>query len=298
MIDDSSTNEAPQVWSDDLSNQTSPLEPVATPSAEPVASPYVAAEAYAPTPPPSTGGYAAAGAGVGEYAADAGSPAAAPTNAASEQRSSSGLRRALLIGGATAAALLVLGLCVLAAIFAFGMFGSKPPATTTAGTISNTVPVASAGATTGTASSQAAVTTATPGLTSAESVAIVTNADVYAVRDPFEPLLKALPTATTSSSSTSSTSTSSGSKSTTSTSGGSSSSSSKEDSSTLTLVSISTKDGVRVANLTLGGTEYALSAGQQVGDTPWQVLSVESDYVVMLYGDEQITLTPGQGVSK
>lgn len=67
---------------------------------------------------------------------------------------------------------------------------------------------------------------------------------------------------------------------------------------TLYLQDVSTQDGEAVANLTLDGTEYALAEGDALGTTPWEVLSIEDDTVVMLYGDDRVTLTVGQGISK
>jgi hypothetical protein len=67
---------------------------------------------------------------------------------------------------------------------------------------------------------------------------------------------------------------------------------------TLFLSSVSTIDGVDVANLVWNGTTYSLSEGESIPDTPWQVLSISGGTVVMLYGDSRVTLTVGQGISK
>jgi hypothetical protein len=67
---------------------------------------------------------------------------------------------------------------------------------------------------------------------------------------------------------------------------------------TLTLVDIVTEDGVRKAVLTLNGTTYTLAEGERVGDTPWQVQTINSGSVRMLYGDNAVTLSIGQGISK
>ncbi len=222
-------------------------------------------------------------------------PAAEDTGA---QGKPSGLRRALVIGGATAAALLVLGLASLAAIFAFGLFGSStpPPATTTGPSAGSKVATGTSSAGKGSAGQSIVITSTAESGAEAVTVTVVTNADVFAVRDPFKPLLEPLPaeTASTSTSTTASTTTST----TSSTTSTGSASASTVGSDTLTLVSISTDNGVRVANVTLGSTPYSLTAGQKVDDSPWQVLSVEDDYVIMLYGDEQITLSVGQGLTK
>jgi hypothetical protein len=66
---------------------------------------------------------------------------------------------------------------------------------------------------------------------------------------------------------------------------------------TLVLTSISTESGERMATFIWNGTEYVVGEGDQVGDSPWEVLTINSDSVVMLYGDSQVTLTVGQGYS-
>lgn len=67
---------------------------------------------------------------------------------------------------------------------------------------------------------------------------------------------------------------------------------------TLFLMSVSTVDGEPVAELIWNGQQYSLKEGESIPDTPWQVLSISGDTVVMLYGDARVTLTAGQGISK
>ncbi len=67
---------------------------------------------------------------------------------------------------------------------------------------------------------------------------------------------------------------------------------------TLFLVSTSTADGVPVATFIWNGVTYTLEEGESIPNTPWQVLSISGDTVVMLYGDSRVTLTVGQGLSK
>jgi len=50
--------------------------------------------------------------------------------------------------------------------------------------------------------------------------------------------------------------------------------------------------------LLLNDQTYTLAAGEVISGTPWQVLSVSSTSVTMLYGDTQVTLTVGQGITK
>jgi hypothetical protein len=68
------------------------------------------------------------------------------------------------------------------------------------------------------------------------------------------------------------------------------------DEGTLTLVRIVEEDGVRKAVLTLGSTTYTVAAGEQLDSTPWQVVTVGSSSVTMLFGDSQMVLTVGQGI--
>jgi len=64
---------------------------------------------------------------------------------------------------------------------------------------------------------------------------------------------------------------------------------------TLVLTSIHTEDGEPIATFIWNGSEYQVREGEQVADSPWEVLTINSDSVVMLYGDSQVTLTVGQG---
>jgi hypothetical protein len=67
---------------------------------------------------------------------------------------------------------------------------------------------------------------------------------------------------------------------------------------TLVLKSIVTSDGKKVASLYWNGKVYNLHEGDQVDDSPWEVVTIYSDSVLMLYGDSRVTLTVGQGFSK
>lgn len=110
----------------------------------------------------------------------------------------------------------------------------------------------------------------------------------FVFRDIFEPTVK--PTVET-------TSTQSGSTTTTST-GETPDGGSSVPADTLYLESISTVDGVPVANLVWNGKTYQAAEGDQLEGTPWQVLEISGTTVVMLYGDSRVTLTVGQGISK
>jgi hypothetical protein len=104
--------------------------------------------------------------------------------------------------------------------------------------------------------------------TAAPAVAEMDNVDVFTPRDPFTPILIPAEQAAAGS----------------------------DDANTLTLIEIVTDNSIRKAVLTLGSTTYVQAAGERLGTTPWQVVSVGTGSVVMLYGDTQMTLTVGQGV--
>ncbi len=112
--------------------------------------------------------------------------------------------------------------------------------------------------------------------------------DVFTYRDVFVPTVVLVSTTTTSTSTSNST--------TTSTSTTNQSTSVPAD--TLVLEDIATEDGQPVAILSWNGETYTLSEGESIPDTPWQVLEINSSTVVMLYGDQRITLSVGVGISK
>jgi type IV pilus biogenesis protein PilP len=112
--------------------------------------------------------------------------------------------------------------------------------------------------------------------------------DVFTYRDVFVPTVVLVSTTTTSTSTSTSNST------TTST----STSNSSVPADTLVLEDIATEDGKPVAILSWNGETYTLSEGESIPNTPWQVLEINSSTVVMLYGDQRITLSVGVGISK
>lgn len=126
--------------------------------------------------------------------------------------------------------------------------------------------------------SGSAVATGTPGAKpvteTAPPVAMVENREVFTPRDPFEPVI--MPASELE---------------------GSGSGTGEQDENTLTLLEIIDENGERMAVLQLGATKYTLSAGESIPGTPWQVVSIGSTSVVMLFGDTQITLTVGQGIA-
>jgi len=66
---------------------------------------------------------------------------------------------------------------------------------------------------------------------------------------------------------------------------------------TLILKSIRVESGVYIAKFEWNGVEYDAVEGDQIGTSPWKVVTINSDSVVMLYGDSQVTLEVGQGIS-
>jgi hypothetical protein len=245
----------------------------------------VSPDAYATAPQPVVSG-ADSAIDAGQVEAEG---AAAPTGFLSTTQG-----KVITIAAAVAALVVVAGL----AAAAFMLFASlsTPKGGSTAGSSGSGTAAGGSGV------SQSGSTTATSPTSTANtvpvSVAVITNADVYTFRDPFKPLLEAPPTPTPSSSTTSTSSGGSSSSATTASASGGSSGGSQEASGTLTLESISTEGGVKMAKFTLDGVTYTVSAGEQLGTTPWKVVEIGSDSVVMLYGDERITLTVGQGVAK
>lgn len=67
---------------------------------------------------------------------------------------------------------------------------------------------------------------------------------------------------------------------------------------TLYLQSTSTVDGEQTATFVWNGKTYTLQEGDTIAGTPWKVLEIHDNYVVMLYGDTKVTLSTGQGLTK
>ena len=160
--------------------------------------------------------------------------------------------RIVLIAGAVAVLLAVLG---VVAVILLGGFGGQPAPTVTPGAVT-----------------PSQNTTETPSAT-VPAVPQVDLGEVFSPRNPFEPVV--IP------------------KSAMETEGEDSSS---DDAGTLTLVRIEEEDGVRKAVLKLGSTTYTVAEGEQLGSTPWKVVTIGTTSVTMLFGDSQIVLTVGQGI--
>lgn len=163
--------------------------------------------------------------------------------------------------------LLFLGIAGAVAVFALGFWVSNKAEDV----LSDAIEQASSQVTTGVAGSE--VATDGPAL---EPAAIAPE-DIFTFRDIFDPLVKPAVEESASTDESSTTDT---------------------EPDVLYLEDIVSEDGAAVAVLLLNGTEYRLKAGEAIENTPWQVLSIGSSSVVMLYGDSQVTLSVGQGTSK
>lgn len=130
------------------------------------------------------------------------------------------------------------------------------------------------------AAGESATSTATPEVKTAAPE--IDNAELFTFRDIFEPLVKAASTTSTA----------------TGTSTGTTDTVTPTSTNTLYLDGVVTEDGVLKAQLRYNGQSYTLAAGGVIPSSPWQVLRVSSTNVVMLYGDVQVTLGVGQGISK
>ncbi len=111
--------------------------------------------------------------------------------------------------------------------------------------------------------------------------------DVFTYRDVFVPTVVMTSSTTTSTSTANSTTTNT-----------TTSNSTNTPANTLVLEDIATENGEPVAVLSWNGQTYTLAEGESIPNTPWQVLTINSSTVVMLYGDARITLSVGVGISK
>lgn len=111
----------------------------------------------------------------------------------------------------------------------------------------------------------------------------VANDEVFTFRDIFKPLAGAAAVTTASD-----------------TSGGTTATvdTSEYAAGTLYLVAISTSGNAPVAQMVWDRKELSLSEGDVIAGTPWKVLDIRTDDVIMLYGDQQVVLSIGQGISK
>lgn len=67
---------------------------------------------------------------------------------------------------------------------------------------------------------------------------------------------------------------------------------------TLKLESISESEGTRMATVVFGGTRYAVGIGDKIDGSSYQVVDIGADNITVLYGDDRLTLTIGESISK
>lgn len=144
-------------------------------------------------------------------------------------------------------------------------------------------------------SSKSATVNGSPNTTStAAAAAPIVNppekpiSNTFTFRNIFAPTVFPPAASTTATSSSSSSSSSSSASSTT----------IPTEKDTLFLMSISTVNGQKQAVFAWNGVLYTCTNGQQVDDSPWKVVTISSNSVLMLFGDTQMTITLGQGVTK
>lgn len=122
------------------------------------------------------------------------------------------------------------------------------------------------------------------GVEAAAPAAEVANSEVFTFRNIFEPLIKPVPEPAQASTATPAPS--------------------ATDTETpyargvLYLDRVLSENGVMKAVLRYDGATYTLAAGEGIPGTPWEVFSVSSTSVTMLYGDVRVTLAVGQGITK
>jgi len=137
--------------------------------------------------------------------------------------------------------------------------------------------------------SKTATSTTAPQVASGASVRVVANDQVFTFRDVFEPLLKPIKKPAAGGTGSGGTP-----------SGGTTTPVDTNDYSagTLYLLDIVTEDGVMKAKMVWDRAEITLTEGASISGTPWKVLDITANSVIMLYGDQQVVLTVGQGISK
>lgn len=124
-----------------------------------------------------------------------------------------------------------------------------------------------------------AATTATA--EAAAPAAAVANDAIFTFRDIFKPLISSTTETTTATETTTDTV-----------------DTTDYAADTLYLISIGTESGSAVATMVWNSTTYQLGEGDSIPNTPWKVLTIRTSDVIMLYGDQQVVLSVGQGISK
>ncbi len=66
----------------------------------------------------------------------------------------------------------------------------------------------------------------------------------------------------------------------------------------LSLEDIYTENGQQYANVVYGGKSYQVTSGDRIADSPYQVQSIGTDSITLLYGDDRIVIRLGETILK
>jgi hypothetical protein len=197
-----------------------------------------------------------------------------------------------VVAGCLGAAILlaIVTVIVLLALGAFGLNFLNSTANQ-AGTGQGSVIVATSTVIPSTGATSTATGTVKPSVSATPDVVTVTDDDVFTPRDPFVPVV--LPSAPP----TSTASTDDGSSSGTSSSSSIPSITSPDSNMLYYVMALGTNSGP-LAALDYKGVVYELAPGGVIPNSPWKVLSIDSTSktVTMLYGDERVTISLGEGI--
>jgi hypothetical protein len=193
-----------------------------------------------------------------------------------------------VVAGCLGAAILlaIIGVVVFFALASFGVSLLGQAANQATPGTGSTVVVPSGGAP-GAGGSKSA-TSAVPSVAATPNVLTVTDDEVFTPRDPFIPVILPSPEPT----STAASGESAGEL----TAGSSSGSITTPASSALYLRLIMTTPSGGIAVLDYKGTIYMAGAGDAIPNSPWKVVSVGTKTVTMLFGDERVTISLGEGI--
>jgi hypothetical protein len=61
---------------------------------------------------------------------------------------------------------------------------------------------------------------------------------------------------------------------------------------------IFTENGVKYASIKYGATVYKVKEGDRVDESPYEVLTIGSDSVILLYGDQRVEVSIGESIVK
>lgn len=172
------------------------------------------------------------------------------------------LGRAVLIGLGVA---VILGIVGVVVVLVLGVLSSNPgTVAVTGGSVPGTSTTGATGAVSN-ATAPASVLPSEPPL-----VPVIASRDVFSPRDPFDLITPpVVPTETV-----------------------------KAEENVLVLKDIVTEDGVRKGVFTYNGVQYVGGPGDVLGTTNWKVLAVSESSVDVLFGDDRVTLSIGQGIQK